>query len=190
METRTDWTPMVLAWGQSRNWQSLATTRRTLRRLRDFAAERGISLPAPASARDGMAAAIALHRAYTCLAEATETERAACKCWKDVKDLIARRDAVLAAAQAAEERSCQDRLDAMADKDGWLLLAGEETEIVARGTRAVVLAALPRMLKCPRDRCGLGAYSILAPDGSVADAGYFDKHMSMPGCPRRMNIRD
>ncbi len=174
METRTDWTPVILAWGNAREWKPL-TERRCLRRLRDFAAERGTPLGRPRHAAEGIAQCAALQSAYAALATASDERRKGITCWPEVKALISETRAARAAALAADDAAARARHEAQAESPGWRLLAGEDTELVACGTRAECLARLHEVCRCPRDGAtGLGCWALLAPDGAEAARGRFD----------------
>lgn len=82
-------------------------------------------------------------------------------------------------AEALERsRARMAHLDAMANDPGWTMIAGEESEVLCRGTRAECYSALQAALhRLPRDRFeGVGAWSLLPPDDSREISGTFDQH--------------
>lgn len=83
-----------------------------------------------------------------------------------------RREAVARGIARAAE------LDVMAAQSGWMMIAGEESEVLHTGTRSECFAALQAALhRLPRDRHeGKGAWVLLPPDGSREMSGTFDEH--------------
>lgn len=71
-----------------------------------------------------------------------------------------------------------DELAAMADSSGWIMIAGEESEVLCTGTRRDCFSALQAAIhRLPRDpHEGKGAWSLLPPDGSHEISGTFDQH--------------
>jgi hypothetical protein len=94
----SDWTLAILDFGHSRNWRALPR-RRALRR---FCEASGL-------AASGLAADRAFRLGYAALAEATPEERAACRDWQAVKDLMARQTAERAERRTEEARRETER---------------------------------------------------------------------------------
>lgn len=164
----SDWTEAIKWYGEIRDWRPLPTRHA----LKGFCEDAGIER------RKGIAADRAFRLGYAALAKATPEERAACRDFEAVKQLQRKQeaDAIARAEKVYQEKKA--RLDAMADQPGWLLMAGEETELVARGTRDEVRRKLYLVTHCPRDPyAGKGCWVILAPDGTEAESGFFDGEM-------------
>lgn len=88
------------------------------------------------------------------------------------------RSRALAAKYAAESEAKRHRYASQTDQTGWLLLAGEDTEVVARGTLRDVEAMRSCVTRCKRDSyTGRGCWVIVSPDGSEYEAGYFDRDL-------------
>jgi len=164
MSTSTDWTIDLISYGDSRGWSPLPRRRA----LASFAAATGTER------RTGIAADRALRLGYAALAAATGTQRARVRDWSGVLDL--QREQQATRERSAIERGARLRaeMDAMADQAGWLLLAGEDTAMVASGTRDHVASMLPAVTRMRRDH-HIGCWVILAPDGREYMAGKFSR---------------
>lgn len=68
-------------------------------------------------------------------------------------------------------------LDARLDETGFVLLAGENTEMVQSGTLRECRDSLWKVTSQPRDEyAGRGCWVIVDGDGNEVEAGMFDKH--------------
>jgi len=78
----------------------------------------------------------------------------------------------------AEWVASQAALDARADEPGFVLLAGENTEIIASGTLRECRDALYKVTGCPRDRhVGRGCWTIVDSNTQTeVEAGQYTKH--------------
>ena len=108
MLTPTDWTHMLIQWGESRGWRS--PSRRLLRKFREFAATRDYAVAVAATAGEGMAAEAALARDFATLAAATPAQRAMCACRADVRAVEVAQESARLAATAAAERLRMERV--------------------------------------------------------------------------------
>jgi len=155
-----DWTAALKAWGESRDWRPLPM-RRPLQKFRAWARrERHVKVGC------GIAADRAFVTAYATLRKASAEERMACTDHAAVKRLVGEQKQEEEQAKCAADERARNALLGRADLPGWLLLAGENTDIVRKGTLDDIkqaLATLPHS-DYPRDGyTGRMGWGVLAP---------------------------
>tara|TARA_R100001530_G_scaffold96544_1_gene67083 strand:+ start:46 stop:528 length:483 start_codon:yes stop_codon:yes gene_type:complete len=90
---------------------------------------------------------------------------------------IAKQKAIEKSKQTANRlRQDRESLEKRLDEDGFILLAGEETDVVCQGTLRQCRANLWKVHKCPRDpHVGIGCYCIVDKNHIEVEIGKFDK---------------
>ena len=165
---RTDWTQDLVRFGNERKWRQLPSRRA----LRLFA------VATNSERRTGFSADKALRCGYAALAAATPDERDSITKWEDVLRLQAKQAEERKALLEKTRAKFAAEMSAMSDDSGWILLAGEDTTVVANGILSHVEGSLRGVLRQRRDSySGRGCWIILAPDGRQYSSGTFTKDM-------------
>lgn len=77
---------------------------------------------------------------------------------------------------AAEYKAAREALDARLDEPGFTLLAGENTDVVCRGTLRQCRDSLRKVIGLPRDPyCGRGCWVIVDSQHNEVESGEFGK---------------
>jgi hypothetical protein len=80
--------------------------------------------------------------------------------------------------EAAKYRAEREALNARLDEPGFTLLAGENTDVVCRGTLRQCRESLWKVIGLPRDPyCGRGCWVIVDSQRNEVESGEFDKDM-------------